>query len=306
MDQVTLAQAATKFHAYILTERRAQANTVAAYCRDIEQLTEFLRPYALAIDQVTHDHIKQFLQAIKSQGLGARSMARKISAIKLFFSYLYAQGLCDNLAEQLTAPKIDKTLPRFLTEEEIASLLAATDADTSSMGKRNQAILYVLYGTGMRISELVTLKVSHVHWESNMLSVDGKGGKERMIPVPGPVMDLLREYMDTTRRAYLASHGVQDDPYVFSAYYGGCCKPLTRQACWNLLKMVWKKTGNKKNISPHQLRHSLATHLLKQGADLRSLQLILGHENLATVQIYTHVEMSHLRSVYDKKHPRSK
>ena len=200
-----------------------------------------------------------------------------------------------DLGQQLTFPKIEKRLPNYLSEQEIEILLQMADRDTSTLGKRNKVMLYLLYVTGLRITELTTLKTSAIQWDTGFLHVEGKGGKQRMIPLPQPMrsLELLKEYADKQR------------DYLFPIRYAGTIRPITRQAFWGILKQLWKKTGIAKSISPHQLRHSLATHLLKRGADLRSLQLLLGHENLSTVQIYTHVETSHLRTIYNKKHPRS-
>lgn len=257
--------------------------------------------YKKPIERTTPEELKAFLAHVKNQGLSASSMARKISTLKVFFAFLHEKHNIPNQAEGLIFPKVEKRLPTYLTEQEVQQLLKAADADHSSHGLRNRALLYLLYSTGMRISELTQTKISDLHFDSHTIKVHGKGGKERLIPVPAPVMTLLQEYVQ-----YLQNNRSTGSDYLFATRYGGKVKPITRQACWIILKRLWKTTGNTKSISPHQLRHSLATHLLKKGADLRSLQTLLGHENVATVQIYTHVDTNHLRDIYDKKHPRSK
>jgi integrase/recombinase XerD len=156
----------------------------------------------------------------------------------------------------------------------------------------------------MRISELTHLNISDIRFDIGILSINGKGGKERMVPVPQAMLDMLRDYLNAMRVRMKAKDDATPD-YVFPVCYGNKIKPISRQSCWIILQNLCKKAGIKRHISPHILRHSLATHLLKNGADVRSIQIILGHENLATMQIYTHVETGHLRKVYDKKHPRS-
>ena len=207
-----------------------------------------------------------------------------------------------NIASHILFPKMEKRLPRYLTEEEMQALLLHAGVDTSPLGVRNKVMIYLLYVSGMRISELVQLKKNDLFFDKQMICVYGKGGKQRFIPIPESIMHIIKlylngEYKDVTRNF--------ETPYLFPVLYKGIFKPLSRQAFWILLKTVCLKAGIDRIVSPHQLRHSFATHMLKRGADLRSLQMLLGHETISTVQIYTHVEKSHLREVYDKKHPRS-
>lgn len=296
-----------KFEAYLLTECRVASNTFSAYKRDLKQFITFLAEQQSSLEKATAQEIKNFLGFLKGQGISPRSMARKISAIKSFFSYAHEHAGFDYIAEEISAPKIEKKLPSFLPEHEIEQLLKVAEKETSDIGKRNKVILYLLYASGMRISELINLKLSDIYFDTGFIKIFGKGGKERIIPLPQCMMDLLKEYSETAHRSFTShSDGDRNTDYLFPTFYGGKVKPITRQACWIILKSLWKKTGNSRVISPHTLRHSLATHMLKHGVDLRSLQLMLGHEKLTTVQIYTHVETTHLRAVYDKKHPRSK
>jgi integrase/recombinase XerD len=288
-----------QFFSYLLTEKRVSLNTFNAYKTDILQLLHFLEKKEITSQQLSLKDLKFFLQELKNS-CSATSMARKISSLKLFFSFAHEKGQLPNLGVQLTFPKLEKKIPHYLTEQEIETLLAVADQDKTPHGIRNKIMLYLLYVTGLRISELTHLTTSSILWDSGFLQVEGKGGKQRMIPLPMPMTDLLKKYCEE-----LSEKKEHKSIYLFPILYAGTVRPITRQAFWGILKKLWKKTGIAKSISPHQLRHSLATHLLQRGADLRSLQLLLGHENLSTVQIYTHVEKSHLRTIYDKKHPRS-
>jgi len=295
-----------RFIAYLLTEKRVSHNTFAAYRRDIQQFVFFLKQNNLALEELVLKNLKMFLKYLKDLELSARSMSRKISSLKTFYGYLEHHHGWDNLASELTFPKLEKRLPSYLSEQEIKHLLKVASADATDQAIRNKVMLYLLYVSGMRISEMINMHLSDIHFDTGFIAITGKGGKGRMIPIPPPMLAMLKQYLDTVHRNFVAKKAKKRaTDYLFPIYYGGKIKPITRQAFWGILKKLWKKTGIIKPISPHKLRHSLATHMLKNGADLRSLQLLLGHENLSTVQIYTHLETSYLRSVYDKKHPRS-
>lgn len=296
----------THFQAYMLTEKCVSRNTFEAYRRDLEQFESFLIEQKIEMNAIRVPHVKLFLQHLKSVDLSARSMARKIAALRIFFSYAHERFGIKNCGQNLLTPKIEKSLPQFLTEQEVEQLLIAADLDLTPLGMRNKVILYLLYVSGMRITELVELRISAIHFDTGFLKVKGKREKERMIPIPESMRSLLRLYIETVHRDFMIRKGVAEHhDYLFPTTYGGKIKPITRQACWIILNALWAKTGIRKSISPHQLRHSLATHMLKNGVDLRSLQLILGHQNIATVEIYTHVEVTRAREEYDKKHPRS-
>lgn len=298
-------QIVIKFHAYLLTEKRVSANTFSAYKRDIDQFMSYLASNNIAFDAMGIGDVKNYVAYIRETlHLTARSSTRKISALKVLFLFLHERYNFVNLAQDLTFPKLEKKLPNYLSEEQVHQLLRAADKDTAEQKERNKVLLYILYVTGMRISELISLKLSQFHFDTGFVEVHGKGGKGRMIPVPAPIMQLIQEYITTVHQAF-TQNGKRSTEYLFPISYGGKIKHITRQAVWMILKELCKKSGISQSIHPHKLRHSLATHMLKNGADLRSLQLLLGHENLATVQVYTHVETSYLRSIYDKKHPRS-
>ena len=287
-----------QFYTYLLTEKCVAANTFSAYKTDLDQFVKFLEDKKITDTAVTNKEVKEFLYHLNQLQISARTMSRKISALKSFFSYLHERFALPDLGLDLIFPKLEKRLPQYLSEQEVELLLAIAAKQEGLHSLRNKVMLSLLYVTGMRITELTSLCVSDVHFDTGYLSVLGKGGKHRMIPLPAPILPLLREYLEKTPHNKGGQH-------LFSVVYGNKIKPITRQAFWGILNQLWKKTGIQRQISPHQLRHSLATHLLKRGADLRSLQFLLGHENVSTVEIYTHIETSHLRNVYNKKHPRS-
>lgn len=296
-----------RFHAHLLTEKRVSQNTFFAYKQDLDQLNVFLVKQKLVLSRVTKKDLVQFLKELKTKGLSAKSLSRKISSLKFFFRFLSENYHYPNVAQTLVFPKIEKTLPQYLTESEVEKLLASANRDASDKGVRNKVMLYLLYATGMRVSELVGLTVDAIRFDTGFVAVHGKGGKERMIPLPKNIVELLRFYLDTIYSRLMPQEHVviPKKKYLFFACYNGMVKPLSRQSFWLLLKKVLVGADINKSISPHGLRHSLATHLLQHGADLRSLQMLLGHQNLATVQVYTHLGKTAVRSVYDKKHPRA-
>ena len=292
-----------KFEAYLLTERHVTTNTFSSYRRDIKQFISFLDKQAVSIEQVDGDTVKQFVHYLYGLKLAARSIARKISALKTFFIYINSHFNIKNSAKELHIPKIEKRLPTYLTEEEVGKVLVCSEQDGTPLGVRNSIMIYLLYGSGMRVSELVNVKIADLHFDTGFVSVAGKGGKHRMIPLPQSILGLIANYLKT----YLASElsTIKNPLYLFPILYGKKIKPISRQSCWGILKKLCEAAGIKRAISPHQLRHSFATHMLEKGADLRSLQVLLGHEDINTVEVYTHVETSQLRKIYDKKHPRS-
>lgn len=295
------------FESYLLTEKRVSKNTFWAYKKDIEQLSEFIKSEKKNLHNCTKATLKKFLQIYKRQGFKSKTLSRKISSIKLFFSFLNKRFEIKNRAESLIFPKIEKRLPTYLSEEELLKLLKATNKDNSLKGVRNKVMLYLLYASGMRVSELVNLRIDQILFDTGFIKLEGKGNKERIVPLPKNVLELLNYYVNHT---YKELHKNLDENqnkknYLFVSCYGKNIKPVTRQSFWLILKKILIRSGIKKKVSPHTLRHSLATHLLKNGANIRSLQVLLGHEQLSTVQIYTHLENSQLRKIYDKKHPRS-
>lgn len=295
----------TQWQAFLLTEKRVAKNTYQAYCSDIAQFCTFLQEYELALNAVKQVHIKAFIRHLHANAVGARSIARKIAAIKSLYTYLARQHDMQNHAQDIIIPKIEKRLPKYLSEKEIAQLLLINKDDTAPLGYRNHVIINLLYATGMRISELATLTIGSLRPDEQLICVIGKGSKERFIPLPKQTMQLLHEYITGIYPALLHNAPITGYEPLFPVMYGKVIKSISRQSLWMIVKRMCKQAGIQKEVSPHQLRHSLATHLLKNGADLRSLQLLLGHEQVGTTEIYTHVETSHIREVYDKKHPRS-
>ena len=301
---MNIADLITNFAAYLLSQKRVSHNTYLAYNQDLQQFQDFCKQEKIALEAITPDILRDFLAVLKERGLSARSTARKIAALKGLFSFAMERYELQDVCQDLVAPKIKKTLPDHLSIEEIGLLFQAASKDDTLPGKRNSMMLYLRYGTGMRVSELIALTMVQIHADAATITVDGKRGRQRLIPIPDSIMKELSYYTDNVRPALLSRKGTSD--YLFPVAYGKKIKMLTRQAFWGIIKNICKMAQIEKPISPHTLRHSFATHMLNKGANLRSLQLLLGHEQLATVQIYTHVDTTRLREIYDKKHPRSR
>lgn len=298
-----MEQILNNFEAYLLTEKHVAHNTYQAYMHDIIQCIEFAKSQGKQLDEIDKTTLKDFLISLKKNKISAQTVSRKISSLKLFFSWAHQKYAWQNVADELIFPKLDKRLPQYLSEEEVQQLLEVAHKDCSETGKRNLVMLYLLYSAGLRITELTTLTFSNFNTDTGVITLQGKGNKQRIVPLPHHIIVMVQEYKEKVHKKFTKLHGATD--YLFPSIYAGVVKPISRQAYWNILKQLCAKTTIKRVVSPHVLRHSLATHLLKNGAHLRTLQILLGHENLSTVQIYTHVEMSHLRALYNKKHPRS-
>jgi integrase/recombinase XerD len=292
----------TRFEAFLLTEQRVASNTLHAYSTDLKQFLTYLEQRSIALPDARKEDLKDFLRYLKETlQTNARTMSRKISTLKAFYKYMHKESGWENLGLNLSFPKLDKRLPHFLTEDQIELLFKTAHNDSSLLGQRNHMLLELLYASGMRISELVGLSINDIQWERYIIKISGKGGKERLIPLPETTITHLKTYITEIRPACIDQ---RPTTILFPVIYGKVIKPLTRQACWHILKQMCIKASLPESISLHQLRHSLATHLLKKGAHLRSIQLLLGHEQLSTVQIYTHVQDERSKEVYKKKHPR--
>lgn len=301
-----MSQYITNFLSFLLTEQRVAHNTYDAYKRDIKQLEEFAQQEQKSIENLNHEDLVVFLGQLKEKETTSRTLARKIACFKNFFTYVHKKFGLQNNALYLETPKIDKKLPHYLNEQEIAALFQAAHTDASDQGIRNATMLVVLYSAGVRITELVELEVGDFDIHQRCIKVTGKGSKERLVPVPDGVIATVQNYLNVTYPQLLIKNKQKlSTPYLFPTYYDNNLKPMSRQSFWIYLKKLATVAAVKKNFSPHTLRHSLATHLLKNGVNLRSLQMLLGHEQLSTVQVYTHVDTTHLRRIYDKKHPRS-
>ncbi|MFH0898636.1 MAG: tyrosine recombinase [bacterium] len=298
----------SQFQSFLLTEKRVSHNTFMAYKSDIDQLVDFLKGSKVKLEACTKVDLKAYLKKMRDDGLKSKTVSRKISSIKFFFDFLSQRFSFQHVARSLVFPKLEKKLPSYLSEQEIQRLLAAANKDTSDKGVRNKVMLYLLYATGMRVTELVCLTIDQIQFDEGFIKVSGKGNKDRIVPLPKNILNLLRYYLDVVYHKLIPGNLLdvaRRKNFLFVALYNNDVKHISRQMFWMILKKILSVAMIFKNISPHSLRHSLATHLLKNGADIRSLQMLLGHESLSTVQIYTHLENNELREIYDKKHPRS-
>ena len=287
-----------QFYHHLSAERGLAALTLESYAHDLQDFREYL--FALnrtSWEEVTLEDLQGYLASLEARGLSARSRARRLSALRQFFRFLLREEkLAANPVELLDSPRLPLKLPKVLGEQEVAALLAATDPATP-LGQRDGALLEVLYATGLRVSELVGLTLKQVDLRRGVVRVKGKGDKERLVPLVPPAVEKLKLYISQGRRQLMQD---RESQYLFLNRWG---KPLTRQGFWKILKHYALKAGVR-DLSPHTLRHSFATHLLSRGANLRVLQLLLGHSDLATTQIYTHLDAARLREVHKKAHPR--
>ncbi|WP_141594593.1 site-specific tyrosine recombinase XerD [Myxococcus sp. AB056] len=288
------------FIAFIRAERGLSGKTVDAYAADINVYFEDLRSRGVSdVTQARQEDVSAHLAALGKRGLGKRSQARHLAALRGFHRFLVAERMADkDPTEDLDTPRSARKLPSFLTLEEVEQLLAAPDERTST-GVRDKAMLEVLYATGLRVSELCGLGINDVQLTAGYLVAKGKGAKERLVPLGSVAIEKVQAYLAESRPAVL---GRRKSQALFVTPRGA---GFTRQGFWKLLKRYALKAGIVKPLSPHKLRHSFATHLVERGADLRAVQQMLGHADLATTQIYTHVNAARLRSVYDEFHPRS-
>ncbi len=286
-----------QFINHLRIERGLADNTVTSYSRDLTRFSQFLAARDLSPLNVTRDQIEPYIKTL-GQKLSARSVARNISAIKTFFRFLVSEGKIESSpARLLETPRTLHRLPDVLSQEEVERLLSQPDA-VSPRGQRDRAMLESLYATGLRVSELVSLKISNINLEAGYVRTLGKGSKERAIPMGGRALEAIKNYL-SGGRLQLAKD--RNAPYLFLNPSG---RPMSRQGFWKIIKKYGVEAGIKKKISPHSIRHSFATHLLEAGADLRSVQVMLGHEDISTTQIYTHVTGERLKEVHEKYHPR--
>ena len=284
---------------YAQVERGLAANTIAAYRRDLKKFAAFCEPRRLAAAGVERKHVVDFLGKLYQQGLDSRSVARQLVTLRNFFRFLAQENVVrHDPVEHIESPRVWKRLPKFLTLEEVEKLLATAETSTS-LGLRDRAMLEVLYATGLRVSELVKLKVADLQLDAGVVRCLGKGNKERVVPLGRKSIAALEDYL---RRGRPALTKRRTTPYLFVSRRGGA---MTRQNFWMLLRQRARAAGVRAHLTPHTLRHSFATHLLERGADLRAVQLLLGHADISTTQIYTHVAQERLRQVYRTHHPRA-
>jgi integrase/recombinase XerD len=289
------------FSAYLQLEKSLADNSVASYLTDVEKLQRFfleVKGESKSLQQLTFKDIQEFVQWINEIGLGARTQARIISGIKGFFRYLLMEEvIVSDPTELLETPNLGRKLPDTLSGDEIDAMLAQIDRSTPE-GERNYTMIEVLYSCGLRVSELVSLKLSDIYWSEGFLSIIGKGNKQRLVPYSEYVEKYLKIYIHEVRVHQPVVKGMED--IVFLNRRG---KQLTRVMVFLIVKDLVQKAGIKKNISPHTLRHSFATALVENGADLRVVQELLGHESITTTEIYTHLDRKYLREVMNKFHP---
>ena len=294
-----MEQLLDQFLHYLIVEKGLSKNTIDAYSHGLTRFLSYLREQGVQeIQGAGKFHIRGFLLTLRRKNLNTKSIVRDLVAIRTFFRFLIQEGILEsNPVEELESPKVARTLPEILTLKEIEQLLEQPNLQTP-LGIRDRAMLETLYATGMRVSELTQLPTHQVNLEGGYVLVYGKGSKERIIPLGSEAMKWVTAYLKTARR--ILSKG-KESPFLFVNRSG---KGMTRQRFWKSLKEYARRAGLRKRITPHLLRHSFASHLLERGADLRSVQMMLGHVDISTTQIYTHVAGERLKKIHKQYHPR--
>ncbi len=282
---------------HLLVERGLSENTCAAYRADLNRFVAFLDRKKLAhMHQVTREHVTSYLLDQRRRGLNPRSLARHLAAIRMFFRFLLREKILQTDATQtIDGPKLWQKLPDTLSYDQVEALLEAPDLGTR-LGRRNKALLELMYATGLRVSEVAGITLNAIEFEAGFLRAVGKGNKERIVPIGRQALDWLRRYLEEDRPPTATR------PEIFLTARG---TPLSRKTIWALIKKYALQAGIERNITPHTLRHSFATHLLNHGGDLRVIQEMLGHADIATTQVYTHVDQQRLKDTHYRYHPRS-
>ncbi len=284
---------------HLRVERRLAGHTLESYARDLRGLAAFAAGVSSTVGALDRQALEAFVREQRMRGLSPRSVARTVAAVRGFYRFLVLdRQIVASPADDLRPPRAWPALPTFLSIEEVDTLIAQPDVSTP-LGLRDRAMIELLYATGLRVSELVNVRQADLHLEEHYLTCIGKGSKERLVPIGEQATDWIRTYQRTARRELLKG---RTSPRLFLNVRGG---PLSRVGFWKLLKRHALRANLPRTLSPHVLRHSFATHLLERGADLRAIQLMLGHADLSTTQIYTHVLEARLRTVYDRFHPRA-
>ena len=292
-------QTLDQFLHYLIVERGLSKNTIEAYGHNLSRFLDHLKRKGIQeLDQVGKLDVKAFLLSLKKQGLSAKTVVRNLVALRTFYKFLTQEGMMEsNPVDEIESPKTAKTLPEILSLKEVEQLLEQPNPETP-LGVRDRAMLELLYATGLRVSELTRLPINQVNLEGGYVLLYGKGSKERVVPLGKEAMNWIIQYLNTARGKL--SKG-KDSPSLFVNRSG---KEMSRQRFWKTLKVYGQKAGIRKRITPHLLRHSFASHLLERGADLRSVQMMLGHVDISTTQIYTHVTGERLKKVHERYHPR--
>ncbi|MCM5664424.1 site-specific tyrosine recombinase XerD [Galbibacter mesophilus] len=294
------SQALKDYESYLKIERGLSKNSVTNYCLDIHKLISFLELHQITISpvEISSEVLQDFIYE-SAKSINPRSQARLISGLKSFFNYLIFEDYRnDNPTELIESPKIGRKLPDTLSVEEIDRLIATIDLSKPE-GERNRTMLETMYSCGLRVSELVNLKISDIFFEEGFIKVSGKGDKQRFVPIAAATIKYIDTYISEIRSHVTIEKGFED--FVFLNRRG---KSLTRAMIFTIIKNATRDAGIKKNISPHTFRHSFATHLLQNGADLRAIQQMLGHESITTTEVYMHLNRKDLAKVIDKHHPR--
>lgn len=293
------------FQAYLKIERGLSVNTVTNYVLDVERLVGFLNQNNAIVSplKISEELIQEFIYSV-SKEVNPRTQSRIISGLKSFFTYLQFEDFrADNPMELIETPKIGRKLPDTLSVEEIDKLIEAVDLTklegSFNIGERNRAMLETLYGCGLRVSELITLKISDLFFEEGFVKITGKGNKQRFVPISSATQKYILLYKNTVRNQLFIQKGFEDTLFLNRRGRG-----LTRAMVFTIIKDLAQKIQLNKTISPHTFRHSFATHLLENGADLRAIQLMLGHESITTTEVYVHLDRTFLKQVVSKYHPR--
>ncbi len=293
-----------RFLDYLRVERRLAAHTLESYARDLAALARFARDRGVEPTALVRSALEAFARQRRTSGLSPRSVARGVAAVRGFYRYLVLDRvLPHNPAEDLRPPRAWPALPTFLSHDEVEHLIAQPDVSTP-LGIRDRAMIEVLYATGMRVSELVGIRTADLHLDEAYVTCLGKGSKERIVPIGEQAAAWVRRYQRDAR-AHLKTRAPVSPRAAARLFVNARGGPLSRVGFWKILKSHSRRAGLSRSVSPHVLRHSFATHLLERGADLRAIQMMLGHAELSTTQIYTHVLEARLRTVYDRFHPRS-
>ena len=289
------------FIQFMTVERGLSKNTIAAYGSDLAALAGFLKQNKITRWQdADREILLDFLDFLRDNGMETTSIARHLTAIKMFYRYLAGEKLIDSDPTLLMdSPKLWRVLPDYLSLAEVDAILNIFPANGEALDLRNRAILHLLYASGLRVSELTGLTLENVSFENSLIRVHGKGAKERIVPVASTVLTLLRKYILNARGEL--TRLIPESPYLFVSHRS---KKLNRERIWAIIKDAAFQAGIAKNIHPHTLRHSFASHLLANGADLRAIQEMLGHADIGTTEIYTHVDRGRLAAVHRKFHPR--
>jgi len=297
-----ISSAISSFLTHVKVEKGLSANTISAYRRDLVKFEGFAKKRKLLVETVSRDDLVDFLAGLYRDKLESRTVARQLVTLRNFFRWAQTQEIItEDPSIKLESPKIRKSLPGYLRLDEVEKLLNQPD-DKTRLGMRDRAMLEVLYSTGLRVSELVSLRVSDLDTKVGCVRCIGKGDKERIVPIGRKALSMVDKYVREARSSLVRQAKGVNNPTLFVNRRG---VSLSRVGVWKILSAYGRKAGLRQALTPHMLRHSFATHLLERGADLRSVQLMLGHADISTTQIYTHVVEERLKQVYKAHHPRA-